>query len=790
MATPSLVGRRLGQYLLLEQIGSGGMGVVYRARDEKLQRDVAIKIMRAGALADENARKRFQQEALALSSVSHPHIATIHDFGSEDGLDYIVMEWIEGVSLDTLLQKGPLAPEEAVWMALQVARALAAAHERGIIHRDLKPGNIRILPDGHVKLLDFGLAKALRADTDARTVSVAATQGVMGTVPYMAPEQLRGEPLDARSDIWAAGAVLYETATGRRPFPDSQAMEAILTQQPAPPGQVNRRVPNTLEALILKALEKEPRRRFQSAREMLAALEAIQPATRGLDNAPARPAARPAWLVGGIALVALLAALLGWYGWSQRKGGASGKEKIEALAVLPLENLSGKAEEEFFADGMTEELIANLAKLKDVRVISRTSVMQYKNARKPLPEIARELNVDAVIEGSVLRAGERVRITTQLIEAATDRHLWAQSYERDLKDVLALQSEVARAIAREVHGTLAGAQNAAAPKVDPRAYEAYLLGLSEANSIDGGQARAIQRFEEAVRIDPAFAAAHAALAKAQAFQFFMTGEAQWETKAMASIERTLELDPANADAYLARGNLLWTINHGFPHERAAAEYRRALELNPNLGAAHYARGALLMHVGVLDKAEEELQFALAIEPTNDGQRYRLARTYLYNAQYDKAVAEFDKLSRPAWQRAVALLHLGRMQEARSDVDQLEGRVGGQDLRNTYDSDSIRALILALEGKKQGARALNQRVLEVGRGQSHLHHAAYIVATSYALIGDHSDALRVLRLVAETGMPCYDLFLKDPYLDSLRPLPEFQKFMAEQKALWERHREVL
>jgi tetratricopeptide (TPR) repeat protein len=197
-----------------------------------------------------------------------------------------------------------------------------------------------------------------------------------------------------------------------------------------------------------------------------------------------------------------------------------------------------------------------------------------------------------------------------------------------------------------------------------------------------------------------------------------------------------------------------------------------------------------MHLGVLDKAEEELRFALAIDPTNESQRYRLARTYLYNAQYEKALVEFDKLSRPAWQRAVVLLHLGRMQEARSDVDTLEGRVGALDLRNKYDSDSIRALILALEGKKQEARALNQRVLDAGKGQSHLHHAAYVVASSYSLIGDHAEALRTLRLVADTGMPCYDLFLKDPYLDSLRALPEFQKFMAEQKALWERHRQVI
>ena len=426
------VGGTLGHYRVLERIGAGGMGVVFRAHDERLDRDVAIKLLPPGAVNDEPARKRFRKEALTVSKLNHPNIATIYDFDSQEGVDFLVMELIPGATLDEKLAAGPLSEKEILRLATQMVEGLAAAHAHGVVHRDLKPGNLRVTPDGRLKILDFGLAKLfLPASPTAATESLIQSQALSGTLPYMAPEQLLSEAVDGRTDIHAFGTVLYEMATGQRPFTETQSSrltDSILHQIPVSPRAVNARVSPELERIIMKCLEKAPENRYQSARELevdMRRLGLSASLPTGRVGAKSQASRRIPLIVAAavlIALVVLLSATNPSH-WRDRLSNAARPEHIESLAVLPLTNLSGDPAQDYFADGMTEELTTELAHIGALRVISRTSVMQYKSVRKPLPEIARELNVDAVLEGSVLRSGNRVRITAQLIQAAADKHL-------------------------------------------------------------------------------------------------------------------------------------------------------------------------------------------------------------------------------------------------------------------------------------------------------------------------------------------------------------------------------
>ncbi len=455
-----MIGKPLAHYRILEKIGAGGMGEVYRAHDEQLDRDVALKVLPPTSFADATARARLLREARAAASLNHPHICTIHEVGEANGQAYIAMEFVRGQPLSAQLASGPLAVEEVVRTGLQLADALAHAHERGIVHRDLKSANVMITLGGRAKVLDFGLAKRLSQEelTEATTRSQASlTQpgAVMGTLAYMAPEQLRGQPADARSDVWALGVVLYEMAAGQCPFRGQTGFElssAILNQPPPPlPGKV----PVELKAVIERCLEKEPARRYQRGGEVRAALEAVQ-----LGVVPVwvawryRLGRRP--LLALAASVALLAAVLAVLDVGNlRTRLVGGAPRIGSLAVLPLENLSGDAEQDYLAAGMHEALITDLAKLSGLERV-----------------IARELKVDALITGAVLRAGDRVRITAQLIDPAKEQQLWAERYERELRDVLTLQNEIVAAITRGIRLQLTPqeqARLASARPVNPEA---------------------------------------------------------------------------------------------------------------------------------------------------------------------------------------------------------------------------------------------------------------------------------------------------------------------------------
>lgn len=478
----SLVGSTVGPYRIDAIIGEGGVGVVYHAVDDRLSRPVAIKFL-SEPLADPVARRRFQQEARAASSLNHPHILTVHDTGDVEGRQYLVTEFVDGGTLTDWLGREKRGWRQILELLVGVADGLAAAHEAGIVHRDIKPTNILVSKSGYAKLADFGLAR-LEARTDAeqptRTVPPGATRPgvVVGTIPYMSPEQAAGQRLDVRSDIFSFGVVLYESLTGRRPFegPSELAvLQAVLHRTAEPLCRVRPDIPPRLGMIVDKAIEKDPAERYQTMRDLVVELRRLARHS-GETHAAASPGSRR-WLWPAVA--AFLALAAGVVVWRYAAPAPDRHGQIRSIAVLPLRNLSREPDQEYFADGMTEVLTTGLAQVSALNVIARTSTMQYRGTTKRADEIGRELQVDGLVEGAVQRSGNRVLITVQLIEASSDHHLWAKSYERDIGDVLALQNDIARAITDEIQVKLTPQEHArlaTARAVNPEAEEAYLKG--------------------------------------------------------------------------------------------------------------------------------------------------------------------------------------------------------------------------------------------------------------------------------------------------------------------------
>jgi serine/threonine protein kinase/Tfp pilus assembly protein PilF len=704
---------RFGAYEIIAFIGAGGMGEVWKAQDTRLERDVALKVLPREVLTDESARARLLREARLASKLNHPHVCTIHEVGEAEGRAYIAMELVEGPSLSARLSEGPLPTEEVLLYGQQIADALSHAHERRIVHRDLKSANVIITPEGRAKVLDFGLAKQLSGEelvevTTLTQVSLTAPGALTGTLAYMAPEQLRGRPADTRSDIWALGVVLYEMATGQRPFQGKTGFElssAILNETPALPPTV----PAELRAVIDRCLAKEPGQRFQKADEVSAALEAIRSGKSVAWATWRYTLARHSWLAVAVGVVVVAAILFGLNvaGLRGRLLGGGKALKFSSLAVLPLENLSGDPEQEYFADGTTEELITNLAKVSALKVVSRTSVMQYKGTKKPLPQIAKELNVQAVIEGSVLREGGRVRITAQLIQASTDKHLWADSYERDLNSVLGLQNEIASTIANKVHAVLTPAERArlsGAHSVNPEAYEAYLKGKFYLNKMtEDGYEKGLTYLNQAVDKDPtnpqcyaalalaysligherhpdAFAQAKAAARKAEelggnppAEMFLASGMTKlysdWDyAGAEKDLQRAMELNPSLGEAHRDYSWYLFLIGH---RGEALAKMKKAQEVEPLTPLFYADRGWQYWWMGQNDKAIEEARKSLELDPNFNEGLHVLGTVYAEKAMYTEAITAHQKLAAvdPDWRWSLirTLAQAGRKDEARKTL---------------------------------------------------------------------------------------------------------------------------
>jgi len=746
----ALVGLELGHYRIAEKIGAGGMGEVYRAQDEHLGRDVGIKVLPPGTLSDENARKRFRDEALILSKLNHPNIATIHDFDTQAGADFLVMEYVPGVTLSERLAAGPLPEKDVACLGGQLADGLAAAHERGVIHRDLKPGNLRLTPDGRLKILDFGLAKLVQpVSGDAETQSLSETRALAGTLPYMAPEQLKGERVDARSDLWAAGVALYEMATGRQPFEgktSTAVADQILHAQAPAPQELRPGLSSRLADIILKCLEKDAEDRYQSAKELQVDLR------RFTSLAPS----------AGIAA-------------ATRKRTRS--RRIRSVAVLPLTNFSCDPEQEYFADGMTEALICDLAKLRGVKITSRTSVMRYKGAGTPLPQIANELNVDAVVEGSVMRVGPRVRITAQLIHAASDTHLWAESYDREFADVLLLQSEIARAIAREIQVAITPEEAnrlSCARRVNPEAYEAYLKGRFHWYKLSREHLdTALKYFHVSLEKDPRDPLAYVGIAWVWASRgdCGLVPPREALPKAKAAALRAIELDDSLAEAHMSLGMIRAT---GWEWDEAAKEYRRAIELMPNSAEAHFFLSDLLLSRQRVDEWKKHIARTLELDPLNFFFQCFYGWHLLYLSRYDDAIVELHKALKTEPNLPPAHLRLwgafwGKgmyeeaVAEAKTFFEALEDMEVVQALQRGYiDTGYSGAMRVAAETLSERSDLTYVQPTQIAR--------------LYAHAGDKDHAVEWLEKAYEEGLPAMIHLGVDPDWSSLRSEPRFQDLM--------------
>jgi len=707
-----VIGQSLGHFRILEKLGAGGMGVVYRAHDDRLDREVAVKVLLPEAAGDESARLRLLREARTASRLNHPHICTIHEVGEAGGQTYIVMEYLEGRPLRDL---APMPLENVIRLGAQIAEAVAYAHERGVVHRDLKSANVLIIASGRVKVLDFGLARR-KGEAGGRLTETALTESgmIVGTLAYMAPEVLRGEPADERSDLWALGVMLHELITGELPFRGTgfELVSAILRESPAALPPI---APAALRAIVERCLVKEPAGRCQRAADVRAALEAV-----AVSPPPPRRARSQST--------------------SRRVG------RIKSLAVLPLEDLSRDPAQAFFADGMTDELITDLAKIGALRVTSRSSVMRYRGTDKPLPEVARELGVDGVVVGSVLRAGDQVRITAQLIHATSDTHIWADSYSRNLTNILTLQSEVAEAIAQAVKAKVTPQEKvrlSARPAINPAAHELYMRGRFFWNQRGSGLKKAVDLFQRALAEDPRYAPAYAGLADCYALLGFYGYSAPREVMplAKANVAEALKLDPNLAEAHASLGFVHTIFDWEF--DKAEAEFQLALRLNPSWSPARYWHSNLAMKDGRWDEAVAELRHGLEYDPLSVYMQVHLGVVLSYAERWQEAAAEFSRaldlapnfLVARAWLGA-SYYHLSRLEDA---VCELEAAV------NSSDRDQMPLWMLGVVRASSGDRHRAQQILTELEHRSRTEYiSALNIASIHAHLGQEDAAFEWLE----------------------------------------------
>ena len=616
-----MIGKTVSHYKILEKIGQGGMGVIYKAEDTRLKRTVALKFLPPHLLGSDAEKARFIHEAQAAAALDHPNICTIYEIDEAEGQTFIAMAFVDGVPLKNKIEDRPLALDDAIRYAIQIGRGLQEAHSNDVVHRDVKSANVVISSKDHAVVMDFGLAK-LKGQT--RLTREGTT---VGTVAYMSPEQSRGQDVDRRSDVWSLGVVLHEMLTGRLPFKgehEAAVVYSILNETPEPVTALRSGVPMDLERIVNKAMSKDPQGRYQSVDEMLVDLKSVQKGLRPAAPSgmgPHRPAKWRAifgYVVGAIAVAGIVFALYSWMESRRDIAESPGVPDRTAVAVLPLDNLSNNPDQEYFADGMTEALITQLAQIAALKVISRTSVMQYKDTTKPLKDIARDLNVGSIVEGSVLLAGDRVRITAQLIDATTDEHLWAASFDRDISDVLAIHSEVARAVADEVRAELTPQETIRlehTQSVDPAAYEFYLKGRYYWNRrTDADIQKSIEYFQRAIEIDPGYAEAYAGAAAAYLVMPTHSAvhprEAYRQAREMA--ENALDLDRGLAEAHAVLGGV--ATEYDWDWDEAEKRYEKSIALNPNDATAHQWHAEYLHEMGRFDEAMEEIKIAKRLDP--------------------------------------------------------------------------------------------------------------------------------------------------------------------------------
>jgi len=846
-----MIGKTISHYRIVEKLGEGGMGIVYRAHDTSLDRDVALKFLPQYLTSNANEKERFRHEARAASALSHPNITTIHEIGEHEGQLFITMEFVEGRTLKELVESEPPFIKKAIEIAIQVAEGLAAAHEKGIVHRDIKSENIMHTPKGQAKIMDFGLAKVKGA------TKLTKAGSTLGTAAYMSPEQAEGEEVDHRSDIFSFGVVLYELLTGKLPFRgEHQAalVYAIVNEEAPPLARFNEKASEDLQRIVSKALAKDRDERYQHADDMLADLRrerkaldyaktahvrlapapgagAAQPVAgpppRAAKPTPPGPAAKPrgnllrilipaAIVVAAVIVIVLIDPFNFQVGL--RKTVAQDKKSV---AVLPFTNMSGNKEDEFFSDGITEDIIAQLSNIADLKVISRTSVMQYKNSNKSVRDIASELDVATILEGSVRRADNQVRIVAQLIDAASDRHIWAETYDKELTQVFAIQSDVAQQIASALKAKLSPRERellGKKPTENLDAYSYYLKGREYYyRYTKRDNDNAIELFKRALDLDPNYALAFAGLGDAyeQGVRRFGFPPA-WNDSAIAASEKAISIDPNLAEGYKALG--LAFGGRGWIRKSLEA-YRKAVDLNPNY---HPAIGNIAYTNATLGKLDEALQWAkrslaldpmiansylgvgqcyvflgddakaaewfnkaLALQPDLTGARFLLAEMHLLRGEAKEGLEEAQRILSVEATAIAGVMMAGYAQVLLADYARAEECF---EKINAIDSSyvtTVLGLVYMKTGRADEAREMFSRSLRIAEikleNDSEDPDVRYDLAQVKAMQGKSAEALEWLQKAIDAGWTNHRLAELDPSMDNIRNDDKFKRMMAGVKA---------